>query len=187
MLCVVSIMSRVGKRPIVVPKGVKVQLKDGLVCIEGPKGKCEHKLPFGFKVEWNQNDGLLRVIRPSDRKQDKALHGLTRSLIYNKLKGIAEGFSKTLSVQGVGYRAQVQGKTLNIHLGFSHPITYTIPNGIVIETPKPTIITVKGIDKALVGKVSAQIRAFFPPEPYKGKGIRYEGEYVRKKVGKAIV
>lgn len=177
-------MSRIGKKPIQIPNNVKVNITGLKVSIEGPKGKLEYTLHSNFKAE--VKDGMLTVSRPSDAKKDLAFHGLARSMINNIVKGVTEGYTKSLEIHGVGYRAQVQGKTLVIQLGFTHPINFQIPDGIVIETPKPTDIIVKGIDKQKVGQAAANIRSFFEPEPYKGKGIRYVGEYVRKKAGKAV-
>lgn len=154
------------------------------VLVEGPKGKLEYDMPSGFKADLK--DGSLMIRRPSDVKKDQALHGLARSMINNMIKGVSEGYQKNLEIQGVGFRAQLQGKALVLQLGFTHPINFQIPEGLVIETPKPTEIVIKGIDKQKVGQAAANIRGFFIPEPYKGKGIRYAGEYVRKKAGKAV-
>ena len=177
-------MSRVGKRPIDIPQGVKVQKKDSAVYVEGPKGKLDYSLPQGINVDIKDN--IIAVTRSSDNKQQRALHGLARALVANMVKGVAEGFSKQLEIIGVGFKAQLSGKKLILNLGYSHPIEYQTPDGITIETPKPTQITVKGIDKQAVGEVAAEIRDFYKPEPYKGKGVRYVGEYVRKKVGKTV-
>jgi large subunit ribosomal protein L6 len=176
-------MSRIGKKPIIIPKDVKVENKDGLILIEGPKGKLSRQLSDRMKLEIKDN--LLFVQRVADTKLDRSLHGLTRALIANMIKGVTEGYLKQLEIIGVGFRAQIQGNNLNMQLGFSHPVNFPIPEGINIETPKQTQIVVKGIDKEKVGEVAAEIRAVYPPEPYKGKGIRYAGEYVKKKVGKA--
>lgn len=177
-------MSRIGKRPIQIPKGVKVQKKDNAVYVEGPKGKLDYSLPVGIDVVIKDN--LLSVSRSSDTKQQKSLHGLTRALINNMIKGVTEGFIKQLEIIGVGFKAQVSGKKLVLNLGFSHPVEHPIPERITIETPKPTQIIVKGIDKQEVGETAAEIRDYYKPEPYKGKGIRYVGEYVRKKAGKTV-
>ena len=177
-------MSRIGKRPLDIPKGVKAQKKDSAVYVEGPKGKLDYSLPQGIDVDIK--DSLIKVSRLSDSKQQRAFHGLARALIANMIKGVTEGFSKQLEIIGVGFKAQVSGKKLVLNLGFSHPVEYQIPEGINIEAPKPTQLTVKGIDKQAVGEVAAEIRDFYKPEPYKGKGIRYVGEYVRKKVGKTV-
>lgn len=176
-------MSRIGKKAIAIPKEVKIDLKDGQVLVEGPKGKLSFKPSYRMSVE--SKDGQLLVKRASDIKTDKALHGLTRALIVNMIKGVTEGYKKELEIIGVGFKAAVQADKLNMQLGYSHPVNFSVPAGIKVETPKPTQIVVTGIDKELVGKVASEIRAVCPPEPYKGKGIRYLGEYVKKKVGKA--
>jgi large subunit ribosomal protein L6 len=178
-------MSRVGRKPIAVPKGVKVQVKDNKVAAEGPKGKLNIEIPAAYKVELK--DGNIRISRPSDEKKDISRHGLYRSLLNNVLVGVSEGYHKDLEIQGVGYKAQVQGKELNLSLGFSHQVIFPIPEGITIKTPKPTQVHIEGIDKKLVGDVASEIRAMYKPEPYKGKGIRYHGEHVRRKAGKAVV
>lgn len=177
-------MSRIGKKSILIPEGVKVTLDQNLVTIEGPKGKLEHKVPGSIRIE--SKDGTLLFTRSSDSKMNKSLHGLTRAIVQNMIVGVTQGYLKELEIVGVGYKAQIQGRILNLQLGFSHPINFPLPEGIAIETPKPTQIVIKGIDKAKVGEVAAKIRSFYPPEPYKGKGIRYVGEYVRKKAGKAV-
>jgi len=176
-------MSRIGKKIIIIPKDVKVQVKDSSVCVEGPKGKLEQKLSDRISLEIKDNQILVK--RVADTKMDKSLHGLFRALIVNMIVGVTQGYLKELEIQGVGFKAAVAGDKLNMALGFSHPINYTIPAGIKIETPKPTQLVIRGIDKALIGKVATEIRAFYPPEPYKGKGIRFVGEHVKKKVGKA--
>ena len=177
-------MSRIGKRPIKVPQGVKVVSVNGEVAVEGPKGKLNFKVARNFKVEIKDN--LIVVTRPSDAKQDKATHGLIRSIINNMVIGVTDGYKKDLEISGVGFKAQVQGKVLNIQLSYTHPINYNIPDGITIETPKPTQIAIKGTDKMKVGKVAAEIRDYYRPEPYKGKGIKYVGEHVRRKAGKSV-
>lgn len=176
-------MSRVGKKPISLPKDVKVEIKDNAIFVEGPKGKLGRTYPNRINLEIKDN--LLFVKRISDAKLDRALHGLTRSLIANMIKGVTEGYTKELEIIGVGFRGQVQGNVLNMQLGFSHPVNFPIPEGIKIETPKQTQIVIRGIDKEKVGEVASEIRAIYPPEPYKGKGVRYALEYVKKKVGKA--
>jgi len=176
-------MSRLGNKTVAIPKDVKIEVKDGAVCVEGPKGKLARKLSGGISVEINA--GILLVKRASNTKIDKSLHGLFRALIVNMIVGVTQGYLKELEIQGVGFKAAVAGDKLNMALGFSHPVNYIIPAGIKIETPKPTQIVIKGIDKELIGEVASEIRAFYPPEPYKGKGIRYVGEHVKKKVGKA--
>ncbi|MDD5518446.1 MAG: 50S ribosomal protein L6 [Candidatus Omnitrophica bacterium] len=176
-------MSRIGKKLIVIPKDVKVELKDRVVSVEGAKGKLNMCLSPRINLEIK--DGQILVRRVADTKMDKSLHGLSRALIVNMIKGVTEGYVRELEIIGVGFKAAVQGNSLNMSLGFSHPVNFQIPPGITVETPKPTQIVVRGIDKQLIGKVSTEIRAIFPPEPYKGKGIRFAGEYVKKKVGKA--
>lgn len=176
-------MSRLGIKPIPLPKEVKFSLSDGKVLVEGPKGKLDLKLPPRIRVE--TKDAAVFVKRETNIKTDKALHGLVRALIANMVKGVTEGYTKELEIIGVGFKAQVQGNNLNLQLGFSHPVNVKVPEGIKIETPKQTQIVIRGIDKEKVGKIASEIRAIYPPEPYKGKGIRYAGEYVKKKVGKA--
>lgn len=176
-------MSRLGKKPVAIPKEVKIEIKDKTIFIEGPKGKLNYCLSDRVTIEIK--DGQLQVIRVADTKMDRAFHGLTRALILNMLKGVTEGYVKEMEIQGVGYRAAVQGNVLNMQLGFSHPINFPIPEGIKIEAPKNTQVIIRGIDKEKVGEVAAKIRAICPPEPYKGKGIRFAGEYIKKKVGKA--
>ena len=175
-------MSRIGKQPIPVPDGVDVSIEPELVRVKGPKGELQERVVRDISVE--QEDGQLVVKRPTDRGDHRALHGLTRSLVANMVQGVTEGFEKRLEIQGVGYRAQLQGKKLVLSLGFSHPVEIQAPDGIEFEVPQPTQIVVRGISKQLVGEVAANIRKRRPPEPYKGKGIRYEGEYVARKVGK---
>lgn len=177
-------MSRVGKKPITIPNDVKADVKDSVLNIEGPKGKLSRSLSGGIYLEIKGDQ--LFVKRAGDTKLDKSLHGLYRTLIFNMFKGVCEGYTKELEIIGVGFKAAVSGNNLNMQLGFSHPVNFPIPDGIKIETPKPTQIVVKGIDKQKVGEVSTEIRAIYPPEPYKGKGIRFVGEYVKKKVGKAV-
>ena len=175
-------MSRIGKLPIEIPAGVDVQIDDGLVRVKGPKGELSQAVSRDLTFE--REDGMLRVNRPTDRGEHRALHGLTRSLVHNMVQGVTEGFEKRLEIQGVGYRAQLRGKTLELALGFSHPVRIEAPDGIEFELPAPTQIVVRGIDKQKVGEIAAQIRKVRPPEPYKGKGVRYVGEYVARKVGK---
>lgn len=176
-------MSRIGKKLISVPKDVKVNVHDRVVGVEGPKGKLDFELPGRVSLELKEGQVCVQCTGAS--KMDKSLHGLTRSLIVNMIKGVTEGYTKELEIIGVGFRAQVQGNTLNMQLGFSHPVNYPVPEGIKIETPKQTQIVIRGIDKEKVGRVATQIRLIYPPEPYKGKGIRFAGEYIKKKVGKA--
>jgi large subunit ribosomal protein L6 len=175
-------MSRIGKLPIEIPAGVEVQIDDGLVRVKGPKGELSQAVSRDLTFE--REDGVLRVKRPTDRGEHRALHGLTRSLVYNMVHGVTQGFEKRLEIQGVGYRAQLRGNTLELALGFSHPVRVEAPEGIEFELPAPTQIVVRGIDKQKVGEIAAQIRKFRPPEPYKGKGVRYAGEHVARKVGK---
>lgn len=177
-------MARLGKKPIDIPTNVKVNVDKGVVCVEGPKGKLEHKIPgpIVVKVENNQ----VRVECPSVLKLNMSLHGLTRTIINNMIKGALGGYQKELEIRGVGYKAQAAGKNLNVILGFSHPIDYPIPEGVSVETPKPTQIIIKGVDKVKVGKVAAELRAYYKPEPYKGKGIRYLNEFVKHKAGKTV-
>jgi large subunit ribosomal protein L6 len=175
-------MSRIGKKPIELPDAVTVEAKTGEVTVKGPKGELSRRLSPEMKVE--QSNGTVTVERPTDRSEHRALHGLTRSLIANMVEGVTEGFEKRLEIQGVGYRAQLKGKALEMALGFSHPIQVPAPEGIEFEVPQPTEVVIKGIDKQLVGETAARIRKRRPPEPYKGKGIRYAGEHVARKVGK---
>ncbi|TSA57792.1 50S ribosomal protein L6 [bacterium] len=177
-------MSRIGKQPIKVPNGVKVSIDEKSVMLEGPKGKLKLTLPYGIKAEHAENKILIK--RLSDTKDHRMKHGLVRALTNNMLIGVVDGFSKDLEIQGVGFKAQISGKKLVLNLGFSHPVEFDIPDGINIQVPKPTQIMIQGIDKQLVGEVAAKIRAFYKPEPYKGKGIRYVGEHVRKKAGKTV-
>jgi large subunit ribosomal protein L6 len=176
-------MSRVGKSPIGLPNGVDVKVEGTTVTVKGPKGELSHEIVADMKVE--QDEGVIRVVRPSDQPSHRALHGLTRSLIANMVKGVSEGFQKTLEIQGVGYRAQMEGKTLVLALGYSHPVNVSPPEGVEFEVDGTSKVIVKGINKQVVGQAAADVRKIRPPEPYKGKGIRYEGEYVRRKAGKA--
>jgi large subunit ribosomal protein L6 len=175
-------MSRIGKQPIAVPDGVEITIEPELVKVKGPKGELEERVSREIGVA--QENGEIVVTRSTDRGEHRALHGLTRSLIANMVEGVTSGFEKRLEIQGVGYRAQLQGNKLVLALGYSHPIEVNAPTGIDFEVPQPTRITVRGISKQVVGEVAATIRKQRPPEPYKGKGIRYEGEYVARKVGK---
>ena len=175
-------MSRIGRKPIPVPEAVTVEIAPGRVAVKGPKGELTQVVSQEMAVE--QAEGTVTVQRPTDRGEHRALHGLTRSLIANMVSGVTEGFEKRLEVQGVGYRAQLKGRNLEMALGYSHPVSIEAPEGIEFEVPQPTEIVVRGIDKQLVGQVAADIRKRRPPEPYKGKGIRYRGEHVLRKVGK---
>jgi large subunit ribosomal protein L6 len=176
-------MSRIGKEPISIPDGVTVEIADGRVTVRGPKGVLEQDVSSEMRIVLE--DGVVRVERPSDERSHRALHGLTRSLIANMVQGVTAGYEKRLEIHGVGYRAALQGQTLEIQAGYSHPVHMDAPDGIEFEVPAPTRVVVRGIDKQLVGQVAANIRKVRKPEPYKGKGIRYEGEVVRKKAGKA--
>ena len=175
-------MSRIGKQPIELPSGVNVAISPGRVQVNGPLGELSQNVPARMQIE--QDDGSLVVKRPTERGDDRALHGLTRSLIANMVEGVTKGFEKRLELQGVGYRATLRGIDLELNVGFSHPVVVKPPQGISFEVPDPTSVLVKGIDKQQVGEIAAEVRKVRPPEPYKGKGIRYEGEYVRRKVGK---
>jgi large subunit ribosomal protein L6 len=175
-------MSRIGKQPIAIPDGVDVEVKPGMVKVKGPKGELTQVVSREMKVA--VDDGTLTVQRPTDRGEHRALHGLTRSLIANMVEGVTEGYERRLEIQGVGYRAQLKGKALEMSLGFSHPVTVQAPDGIEFEVPQPTEVVVRGIDKQLVGEMAARVRKNRPPEPYKGKGVRYAGEHVPRKVGK---
>jgi large subunit ribosomal protein L6 len=175
-------MSRIGKKPIEVPAGVNISVSPGRVMVNGPLGELTQVVPARMKVE--QQDGTIVVTRPTERGGDRALHGLTRTLIANMVEGVTKGFEKRLEIQGVGYRAALRGTSLELNVGYSHSVTKDPPAGITFEVPVPTQIVVKGADKQQVGQVAAEVRRIRPPEPYKGKGIRYEGEYVRRKVGK---
>ncbi|HET7120574.1 MAG TPA: 50S ribosomal protein L6 [Solirubrobacterales bacterium] len=175
-------MSRIGRKPVSVPDAVSVEIAPGNIAVKGPKGELRQTISHEMSVE--QNEGVLTVARPTDRGEHRALHGLTRSLIANMVEGVTDGFEKRLEIQGVGYRAALKGKKLELALGYSHPVAIDAPEGIDFEVPQPTEIIVRGIDKQLVGQVAADIRKRRPPEPYKGKGIRYKDEQVLRKVGK---
>jgi large subunit ribosomal protein L6 len=177
-------MSRVGKSPINVPLGVDVDVEGDHITIKGPKGTLERTIPGAIRVE--DNGDTLTVVRPNDERQNRALHGLVRSLVNNMVVGVTEGFRKELEIVGVGYRATARGpNAMELALGFSHPVSITAPEGITFEVPAPNRIVVSGIDKEMVGQVAADIRAWRKPEPYKGKGVRYAGEHVQRKAGKA--
>jgi large subunit ribosomal protein L6 len=175
-------MSRIGRQPIPVPVGVNIAIDPGRVMVNGPLGELSQQVPVRITVERREDE--LVVTRPTDRGEDRALHGLTRSLIANMVEGVTKGFEKKLEIQGVGYRAALKGTSLELNVGYSHPVVIDAPQGITFEVPAPTQVSVKGVDKQQVGEIAAEIRKVRPPEPYKGKGIRYEGEYVRRKVGK---
>ncbi|RLB07516.1 MAG: 50S ribosomal protein L6 [Deltaproteobacteria bacterium] len=176
-------MSRIGKVPIPIPEGVEVKLQGPTLEVKGPKGTLTHTIPEGIILQIE--DGMIQVRRSSDTKRIHSLHGLTRTLISNMVTGVTQGFEKRLEIVGIGYRANLQGRTLQLSLGYSHPVNYTLPEGIEVVVEAQTRITVKGIDKQKVGQVAAEIRGFRKPEPYKGKGIRYVGEEIRRKAGKA--
>jgi len=179
-------MSRIGKMPVIIPAGVEVTVeKDNIVKVKGPKGECSERISPKITVKVNETEVI--VTRGNDTKESRSLHGLSRSLINNMVIGVSEGFTKYLEINGVGYKAEKQGNKLVMNLGYSHPIELPDPEGIKTETPSPTEIVVSGAEKALVGNYAANIRAWRPPEPYKGKGIKYRGEYIRRKEGKAGV
>ena len=176
-------MSRIGRKPIEIPSGVTVEVSPGgSVKVTGPLGTLEQRVPARIQVA--EDDGALNVTRPTDRGEDRALHGLTRTLVANMVEGVTKGFEKHLEIQGVGYRAQLKGTDLELAVGYSHPVTVNPREGISFEVPQPTRVIIKGSSKQQVGQIAAVIRKQRPPEPYKGKGIRYEGEYVARKVGK---
>ena len=179
-------MSRIGRQPIPVPSGVTVTIEPELVTVKGPNGELSERISRDITVEQTGGDAgdQLVVSRPTDRGEHRALHGLTRTLVANMVTGVTSGFQKNLEIQGVGYRAALKGRDLELALGYSHPVEVKAPDGITFEVPQPTRITVKGASKQMVGEIAAQIRKQRKPEPYKGKGIRYEGEYVARKVGK---
>ena len=175
-------MSRIGKRPIELPAGVNVTIDPGRVMVSGPLGELHQQVPVRMEIE--REDGVLVVRRPTERGDDRALHGLTRTLVANMVEGVTKGFEKKLQIQGVGYRAALRGTSLELNVGYSHPVVIEPRDGISFEVPVPTQIVVKGIDKQAVGQTAAEVRRVRPPEPYKGKGIRYDGDFVRRKVGK---
>ena len=176
-------MSRVGKLPIPIPGGVKVQVTDAVVRVEGPKGKLEHQVPSVVAVE--VSDGSVKVTRKDESRQTRALHGLTRRLVGNMVRGVQAGFTCNLEIVGVGYRAEAKGQSLQLSLGYSHPILFQLPPGVQARTERPTSITLESIDRQLLGETAAMIRRLRPPEPYKGKGIKYADERLRRKAGKA--
>jgi len=175
-------MSRIGKRPIELPAGVSLSIDPGRVGVTGPLGSLQQQIPVRMQI--TQEDGTVAVTRPTERGEDRALHGLTRTLIANMVEGVTKGFEKKLEIQGVGYRAALKGTDLELSVGYSHTVLIKPRTGVTFEVPVPTQVVVKGTDKQIVGQTAAEIRKVRPPEPYKGKGIRYEGEYVRRKVGK---
>lgn len=176
-------MSRVGRKPIQIPKGVTVTYESNVITVKGPKGELKNTVHPSIAVEIKGNE--IFVTRPSDEKKIRALHGLWRALIQNMITGVVDGYTRKLEIVGIGYRAEMKGSKLNLLLGYSHPILFAPPEGVKVEAPTQTNIVVSGIDKQLVGLVAAKIRSFRPPEPYKGKGIKYEGEFIRRKAGKA--
>lgn len=175
-------MSRIGRNPIEVPAGVSVSISPGRVMVNGPLGELSQDVPARMQIE--HSEGTITVTRPTERGEDRALHGLTRTLVANMVEGVTKGYEKRLEIQGVGYRAGLRGTALELNVGYSHSVVKEAPQGITYEVPTPTEVVVKGIDKQQVGQIAAEIRKVRPPEPYKGKGIRYQGEYVRRKVGK---
>ncbi|HYC33642.1 MAG TPA: 50S ribosomal protein L6 [Gemmatimonadales bacterium] len=175
-------MSRIGKRPVVVPKGVTVEVQGNTVGAKGPKG--ELRRTFHPEMQLSLADGQVSVARPSDDKRHKALHGLTRTLVQNMMEGVSKGYLKTLEIQGVGYKAEAKPYGVNLIVGFSHPVKYEAPQGIKISVENNTVVKIEGADKEIVGQVAAELRQVRPPEPYKGKGIRYQGEQIRRKAGK---
>ena len=175
-------MSRIGKQPIPVPAGVNVQVEPGLVRVNGPNGELSERVSTAMRIE--HNDGELTIARPTDRGEHRALHGLTRTLIANMVTGVTDGYEKRLEIQGVGYRAALRGLDLELQVGLSHPVQIAAPEGIEFEVPTPTQVVVRGASKQVVGETAARIRKLRPPEPYKGKGIRYLGEQIQRKVGK---
>ena len=176
-------MSRIGRAPVVIPAGVTVKQEGASLRIEGAKGKLAIRLPAEIQAAVTEKE--IQVKRSSDEPSQRALHGLYRALINNMVQGVLNGFSKELEISGVGYRAQLTGKQLSLSVGFSHPVVVAIPEGLTVEVPKPTIVIIKGYDKQLVGQFAANLRRIAPPEPYKGKGIKYAGEIIRRKAGKA--
>ena len=177
-------MSRIGNQSISLPEKVSLKTDDAHITIEGPKGKLEWDLPQGVTI--SEEDGVVQLERPSNDRRDKALHGLARALVNNMVEGVSNGFVRELEIQGVGFRAAVKGKVLDLSLGFSHPVEHPIPEGLTVTVAENTQIKVEGIDKQLVGQFAADVRAYYPPEPYKGKGVRYKDEYVRRKAGKSV-
>lgn len=178
-------MSRIGNQPVAVPDGVTVEVDGTRVSVEGPEGEITDKFHPDMEIELREDEVV--VSRPTDRPEHRSLHGLTRSLISNMMEGVTEGYERSLEIRGVGYRAVKKGRDVELHLGFSHPVQFDVPEGIEVEVESPTLLHVRGVDKQLVGEIAARIRNVRPPEPYKGKGVRYEGEDVRRKAGKAAV
>jgi large subunit ribosomal protein L6 len=179
-------MSRIGKQPVTVPAGVKVKVADGKVWVEGPKGKLEQPYHRNIRVEYDEKDKVVRVTRPDDERQNRALHGLTRSLIANMVEGVTKGFEKRLKIEGIGYQARMDKKAVVLTVGYANAVAMTPPDGVTVELTDPTTIVVRGADKQKVGQFAAEVRRVRKPEPYKGKGIRYENEQVRRKEGKSF-
>jgi large subunit ribosomal protein L6 len=177
-------MSRIGKLPITIPSGVKVAVDDGTIRLEGPKGKLQTEIPGGIKVK--MEGSLLRVERELDHRKYRALHGLTRKLIANMAQGVSQGFSRVLEINGVGYRAEVKGQAIQVTLGFSHPVVFPLPAGVTASVERQTIVTLSSADRQLLGETAARLRRLKPPEPYKGKGVKYREEVIRRKAGKAV-
>jgi large subunit ribosomal protein L6 len=180
-------MSRVGKQPVKVPSGVKIEVSSGMLKVQGPKGSLQQALSPEMVIEFDKASGVALVKRPSDSNRHRALHGLTQRLLANAVQGVAQGFEKKLQIVGIGYSAKLQGNKLMLAVGFANLVEMEIPADLKVEAPQPTALVVKGCDKQRVGQFAAEIRRIRPPEPYKGKGIRYDGEYVRRKAGKAFV
>ena len=179
-------MSRVGKQPVAVPAGVKVRVVDGKVLVEGPRGQLELAYHRNMRVEYDEGGKVVRVSRPDDDRQNRALHGLTRSLVANMVEGVTKGYEKRLKIEGIGYQARMEKKSVVLTVGYANAVTMTPPEGVTVELADPTTIIVRGTDKQKVGQFAAEVRHVRPPEPYKGKGIRYEGEQVRRKEGKSF-
>lgn len=177
-------MSRIGKQPVILPAGISAQVADGVVTLKGPKGELALRIPATIAVA--QDGAALNVARQGDDKQSRADHGTTRALLQNMIVGVKDGYSRALEIQGVGFKASIAGKQLTMNVGYSHPVEYTVPEGITVTVADGVQLNVSGIDKQLVGQVSARIRSFRPPEPYKGKGVRYKDERVRRKAGKTV-
>jgi large subunit ribosomal protein L6 len=179
-------MSRIGVKPIAIPSGIAITIKEGSVSVKGPKGELSAPVARGFQIAVDDAKKQVTVKRPGDERQDRARHGLYRALINNMITGVSAGFQRNLEIEGVGYNAKVEGKKLTLNIGFANPVSFEIPAGLTIETPKPTQVHIKGASKQLVGQFAANVRKIRPPEPYKGKGIRYEGEHIQRKAGKAV-
>lgn len=177
-------MSRIGKLPITIPTGVRVAVDDGAVRLEGPKGKLQAAIPDGIKVKVEGN--LVRVEREADQRRSRALHGLTRKLIANMAQGVSQGFNRILEINGVGYRAEVRGQEIHVTLGYSHPVVFRLPSGVTAAIERQTIVTLSSADRQLLGETAAKFRSLRPPEPYKGKGVKYREEVIRRKAGKAV-